>query len=246
MKVVVLLSGGLDSATVLYQALHDGADEAVTISFAYGSRHQDRELKAASEVAAHAEADYGSGEVMTVVQKVVRLPDIFTGGQSALMGDTEVPLEEYQDYEGGEGESITVVPFRNANLISAAVTIAEVEGAQAVYMGMHATDHGSWAYPDCSPEFLGAFAAAVYVGTNHRVRLRFPFIWFTKAEVVTRAILLEVPIFVTYSCYVGRNLHCGKCPTCLERIKAFIGAGFVDDVPYETGEVPEFVGLDIV
>ncbi len=239
MKAVVLFSGGLDSTTAMYQAVADGANEIRAVSFNYGSKHAYREIQAARVVMD------GVQSIMTAHHHVILLPNIFKGGKSAVMGDVEMPMEEYKDYESGEGESITVVPFRNANLISGAVTIAEVHGFDKVYAGMHATDYGSWAYPDCTPEFLGAMANASYVGTLGRVRLVFPFIWMTKAEVVTRAALLGVPTRLTYSCYEGGQRHCGRCPTCLERIKAFVEAGYQDPVTYESG-VPEMEGLDVI
>jgi 7-cyano-7-deazaguanine synthase len=229
MKAVVLLSGGLDSTTTLYQAIADGADCILAVSFDYGSKHAAKELTAAEYVVEYVDMNFGD---VGIRQRVVVMPNIFGGGKSAVMGDIDMPMEEYRNYEGGEGESVTVVPFRNANLIAAATTIAEVGGYDRVYVGMHATDHGTWAYPDCTPEFLGATANAVYVGTLHRVRLVFPLIWMTKAEVVTRAHLLDVPIDLTWSCYEGGEVHCGTCPTCLERIKAFQEAGIRDEVEY--------------
>jgi 7-cyano-7-deazaguanine synthase len=241
MKAVVLLSGGLDSSTALYQAIVDGADEVMAVSIKYGSKHQERETDAASAVVFAAGTQFA--EDVIVESRTVQLPKIFTGGHSALMGDVEMPMEVYRDYESGEGESITVVPFRNANLLAAATTIAEVLGYDRVYAGMHATDHGTWAYPDCTPEFLGAMANALYVGTLGRVRLVFPFIWMTKADVVTRAVLLDVPVGLTYSCYEGRDKHCGQCPTCLERIKAFQEAGYKDPASYEV-PIPELEDLE--
>ena len=230
MKTVVLLSGGLDSTTVLAQAIADGAEEVLAVTFTYGSRHSLEELAAAERVAWHYfHLSYN------VVHRVIPLPDIFKGGQSALMGDVDVPKETYRDYEAGEGESITVVPFRNANLISAAVTLAEVDQYERIYAGMHASDHGAWAYPDCSPEFLGAMANAIYVGTLHRVRLVFPLIWMTKAEVAARADLLNAPYKLTYSCYRGGPLHCGECPTCIERRLAFEEGIGHDPTEYKVG-----------
>ncbi len=236
MKAVVLFSGGLDSTTALYQARADGAEEIHAVTFDYGAKHGRREIHAAQEIAVTA-AEYHT---------VIDMPRIFSGGKSAVMGDVEMPMEEYKDYESGEGESITVVPFRNANLISAAVTVAEVNGFSRVYAGMHATDHGNWAYPDCSPEFLGAFSSAIYVGTRGRVRLVFPLVWMTKAEVVTRGAVLGVPFRLTYSCYEGGQRHCGRCPTCLERMNAFVEAGYKDPVTYMSGGVPQMEGLDVV
>lgn len=242
MKAIVLHSGGLDSSTALYQAIADGAEEVLPLTITYGNKHATRERKAAAQVGNRIRE---LGLVNIPGHPVIQLPNYFGGGHSAVMGDVEMPLEEYRNYESGEGESITVVPFRNSNLISVAVTVAEVRGFDRVYAGMHATDHGAWAYPDCSPEFLGAMAAAIYVGTLHRVRLVFPFVWMTKTEVVTRAALLNVPLGLTYSCYQGRERHCGKCPTCLERIKAFVEAGYKDPAEYEIA-VPEFEGLEVV
>ncbi len=235
MKAVILFSGGLDSTVALFQARSDGADEILAVSFNYGSKHAGRELEAAAEI----------GEMYAERHIISNLPDIFVGSHSAVMGDVDMPLEEYKDYESGEGESITVVPFRNGNLISAAVTIAEVNGFSKVYVGMHATDYSTWAYPDCTPEFLGAMANAIYTGTLGRVRLVFPLIWMTKAEVVTRGALLGIPFNLTWSCYEGGRRHCGRCPTCLERIKAFVEAGYKDPVTYVTG-FPEMEGLDVI
>lgn len=239
MKAVVLFSGGLDSTTVMYQAVADGADQIVAVTFDYGSKHAEREIQAAIDILE------GVASIIPVGHRIIALPKIFSGGKSAVMGDVDMPMEEYKNYESGEGESVTVVPFRNANLISGAVTIAEVYGFDKVYAGMHATDHSTWAYPDCTPEFLGAMANAIYVGTLGRVRLIFPLIWMTKAEVVTRAALLGVPVRLTYSCYEGGHRHCGRCPTCLERINAFVEAGYKDPVAYESG-VPAMEGLDVI
>lgn len=235
MKAVILFSGGLDSTTVMFQAIADGAEQIVAVTFDYGSKHARREIQAAVDIMD------GVMGVMNAHHRVVLMPKIFGGGKSALMGDVDMPMEEYKR----EGESVTVVPFRNANLISSAVTLAEVHGFDKVYVGMHATDYGSWAYPDCTPEFLGGMAGAIYVGTLHRVRLVFPLIWMTKAEVVTRAALLGVPTRLTWSCYEGGQRHCGRCPTCLERINAFVEAGYQDPVTYVSGsEIME--GLDVI
>jgi 7-cyano-7-deazaguanine synthase len=235
MKAVVLLSGGLDSTTALFQAVHDGAKEILAVNASYGSRHMDAEYESFVKV-----VNYVRG-LVPITPKVVTMPDIFRGGHSALMGDIDVPTEEYNDVET-EGESPTVVPFRNANLISAAVTLAEVENYSKVYAGMHASDHTKWAYPDCSPEFLGAMANAIWVGTLGRVRLVFPFVWMTKAEVVTRGALLNVPFHLTWSCYLGGRVHCGICPTCRERIAAFAEALYRDPVEYGIA-TPEFDAL---
>lgn len=244
MKAVVLLSGGLDSTTVLAQALYDGATEVIAVTVLYGSLHAEKELQAAVDV-----MDFmftHEKDVCHFDHEVVHFPKIFSGGASALMGEAEMPQEEYRDYNASaEGESITVVPFRNANFISIATAMAEVKGFNRVYAGMHASDHTTWAYPDCTPEFLGAMANATYIGTMGRVRLVFPFVWMTKTEVVTRGVLLDAPLHLTWSCYMGQSAQCGKCPTCLERINAFVEAGWSDPADYLI-KVQEFEGLEEV
>lgn len=228
-KVAVLLSGGMDSTTALAQALNDGASSVVAVSFTYGSRHQRMELEAAQNVVAWYRGL--EGQAASIDHLVVPLPDIFHGAGSSLMGEVEVPKEAYKD-PTVEGPSNTEVPFRNANLIAAATTIAMTHKCSALYIAVHASDANHWAYPDCTPEFIGAMAAAIYVGSMHRVRLIAPFQNMTKSDVVTRAALLDAPLDLTWSCYQGGTLHCGVCPTCVERIEAFQAAGFADPVGY--------------
>lgn len=223
MKAVALLSGGLDSTTAMFQAIHDGYSEIFAVSAHYGSKHNEMELRAASKLSSF----YAQEHI------IVQMPDIFKGAKSALMNEVEMPHLTYQEIAEAQGPSPTVVPFRNANLISAATAIAVTRECEAVYVGMHAEDARNWAYPDCTPEFLGAMANAVYVGTYNQVRLVFPLIYMMKENVVTRAALLRVPAGWTYSCYEGGLHHCGLCPTCVERLDAFNKAGYVDPVQYE-------------
>lgn len=215
MRSLVLFSGGLDSSVALAKARVE-SDEVAALSFQYGSVHNAREARAAEYIAKYF--------LIKRYEEVIHLP----AGQSTLMGVGETPARAYEQ----EGPQPTVVPFRNAVLLSYAVAFAEAEGFDHVWSGQHADDHGHWAYPDCSPEFLGAMAAAVYVGTYHKVRLVFPFVWMTKAEVVAAGALLNVPFSYTYSCYRGGDIHCGACPTCIERKRAFFHAGVVDNTVY--------------
>lgn len=221
MKTVVLLSGGLDSTTALALMLSRG-DEVRALSITYGSTHEMRELASAAQVCAY----FGC------THQVVGLPpSVFRGGYSALLGESEIPDAEYQDVET-EGPSPTVVPFRNSNLISIAVSIAHANGMEKVVFSGHATDHAHWAYPDCSPEFVGAMTTAVYVGTMGEVRLVAPFIWMTKTEIVELAAELKAPLHLTRSCYRDQEFACGTCPTCIERVKAFREAGYIDPIFY--------------
>jgi len=160
---------------------------------------------------------------------------IFGGTGSTIIADNKLnqPEMSYEDIEDSYGVSPTYVPFRNANFLSIASTHALVHGASEVWAGMHAEDAHNWAYPDCTPEFLGAMSAAIYVGSYHQVRLITPHQWRTKADVVRRGYELDVPFEHTWSCYAGGVKHCGTCPTCVGRINAFRAIEREDPVPYE-------------
>lgn len=224
MKHLVLLSGGMDSATALTRALNrPDAEEVAAFIVNYGSQHSQAEIRAANEIA----------YVMGAEAFEFELPSsLFKGGTSALMGDSEIPSEEYHDPEK-ESPSATVVPFRNANLISAAVAFAEGHNFDRVWVAVHATDARGFAYPDCTPPFMGAMAAAVYVGTGRKVQLEVPFQWMTKAQIVKEAAKYKAPLHLTWSCYRGGTVHCGLCPTCKERLNAFRIAGYIDPVEYQ-------------
>jgi 7-cyano-7-deazaguanine synthase len=229
MKSVVLLSGGMDSTAVLAQAIADGSDEIHCVSCRYGSKHQDSENLAAMQVVDHYRFNVG---LKSLFHQVVSMPDVFRGAKSALMGEVEMPHLTYAEIATSVGPSPTVVPFRNANLISVAAAIASAQEASYVYIAAHGEDARNWAYPDCTPEFMGAMANAVYVGTYHQVQLRFPFIWMLKWEVCKRGMELDAPLHLTWSCYEGGLVQCGKCPTCIERKDAFERAGYADPTQY--------------
>jgi 7-cyano-7-deazaguanine synthase len=146
----------------------------------------------------------------------------------------EIPNVDYKDIEG---VSPTYVPFRNGQLLSKAAALAQAEGFSELYFGAHAEDAQNWAYPDCTPEFIGAMANAIYIGTYHKVRLCTPLEWLTKTEVVALGDVLGVPFHLTWSCYAGGEKHCGTCPTCRARHQAFYDA-VVDD-PTEYADVPQ-------
>ena len=223
MTQVVLFSGGLDSSTALAMASKRN-DHVLAVSVRYGAVHQVSEIAASVAIAAH----YG------VEHRIITFPpNIFTGGDSALLGEAPIPTEEYHD-PTKESPSATIVPFRNANLISMATAIAEAAGGGSVWVATHATDAGGWAYLDCSPEFIGAMTAAVYIGTLRKVNLIAPFNNMTKAQIVEAGMKLHVPFHLTWSCYRGWSLHCGTCPTCRERHKAFVEANYSDPTIYQT------------
>ena len=225
-KAVVLLSGGLDSAVCLAMALEEN-DSVIAVNASYGQKH----IKERQSAIAICNYYFDKGRDISL--KILNLPDIFKGAGSTLTDPgLEQPHLTYSELAESQGPSPTVVPFRNANLLSVATTIAVVNKAQLVYAGMHAEDARNWAYPDCTPEFLGSFASAMYIGTYHQVRLMFPLIWMMKCDVVAEGEIRDVPFYLTWSCYAGGEDHCGKCPTCIERLKAFELNGMEDPVAY--------------
>lgn len=216
-KAVVLLSGGMDSSTVAYYAKDAGYD-LFLLSIHYGQRHS-RELESAAKIAALLGGEHRVID-LSVLRSVVC--------SSALTSDAAVPQGHYAD----ESMRQTVVPNRNAILLSIAYGYAVTVGASAVFYAAHAGDHAI--YPDCRPEFAWAFGVMQTVAVYPPAPvLVVPFIMATKAEIARQGGELGVPFELTWSCYEGRDLHCGKCGTCVERIEAFQLAGIVDPTIYE-------------
>jgi 7-cyano-7-deazaguanine synthase len=217
-KSLVLLSGGVDSTTALALALEEGPCEAISIR--YGQKH------ATEVMAGHHVANFYKVR-QTQMTLVVPM------GESVLMDPTkEMPHQTYEELSEAKGPSPTYVPFRNANMISCAVAHALAWGLDAVWVGVHAEDAHNWAYPDCTPEFIGAMQCAVYVGTYHKVRLIAPFQYATKGEIVRQGLELNVPYELTMSCYEGTVPACGECPTCIGRLHAFAVNHVKDPIPY--------------
>ena len=213
---LVLLSGGLDSTTALAQAADIGAAGA-TISIDYGQRHR-RELEAAARVAEY----YGLPNIVLDLTSWGRL----LGGSSLTDPSVEVPHGHYAD----PSMSLTVVPNRNATLLMAAAGVAWANELTRVVTAVHAGDHP--VYPDCRPEFIDAARHAMELGTEGRVTLHAPFVTWTKTEIAAEGHRLHAPLGLTWSCYEGGGIHCGKCGTCTERIEAFREAGISDPTVY--------------
>ena len=226
MKGLVLHSGGLDSSTILASAAGE-CDSVIGLSIAYGQKHQQRELRAAREI-----CEYFSAEHLEV-----EIPNIFEGfGSTLIDSDTDNPHLSYEELRASEGPSPTYVPFRNANLLSIATATALIKECEVVYFGAHADDAHNYAYPDCTPEFIGAMANAINVGTYYAVRLKSPVMWMSKGDIVKWGDSLNVPFEMTYSCYEGTEDHCGECPTCVSRIVAFEEAMVNDPTRYANRE----------
>lgn len=217
MNVVVLLSGGLDSSTLVY-SLKESADSVLALSILYGQRHA-IELESARLVAQEA------GVQHRVVDLGVAAASLLSG--SALTGGEEVPHGHYAH----ESMKATVVPNRNMVLLALAGAAAISRGANAVAYAAHAGDHAI--YPDCRPEFIHAMGRALDLADYEPLTLLTPFSDLTKADIVQLGDRLGVPFALTYSCYEGKEVHCGACGTCVERREAFELAGVEDPTLYQ-------------
>jgi len=223
-RAVVLLSGGLDSATALAIARAEGFD-ACALSFDYGQRH-DRELDSARRVA----TALGAKEHL-----VLRL-DLRAVGGSALTADIPVPKGRSAEAMGS-GIPVTYVPARNTIFLSHALAWVEVLESQDIFIGVNALDYSG--YPDCRPEYIEAFERMANLATRagvegtSRLRIHTPLIRLSKAEIVARGAGLGVDFGLTWSCYEPRpdGLACGLCDSCLLRAKGFREAGLRDPVP---------------
>jgi 7-cyano-7-deazaguanine synthase len=220
-KAVVLLSGGLDSTTVLAMARADGfACHALT--FRYGQRHH-IELEAAARVA----RTLGAEE-----HRVVEIDLASFGGSALTAVDIPVPKNRTPG-ELAEGVPVTYVPARNTLFLSYALAWAEVLPARDVHIGVNVLDASG--YPDCRPEFVAAFERAARLGSRlHDLRIHAPLVTLTKAEIIRRGVALGVDYALTHSCYDPRpnGAACGLCDACQLRRKGFGEAGVVDPTRY--------------
>ena len=220
-KAVVLVSGGLDSSTVLALALQQGY-RCYTLSFDYGQRHRS-ELEAAKRVS----------ELMKIEEhKIVRL-DLGTIGGSALTDNTiDVPEQETA------GIPVTYVPARNTVFLSIALGWAEVLEADTIFLGVNAVDYSG--YPDCRPEYISSFEAMANLATRagvegNKLSIQAPLIDMTKGEIISAGTSLGVDYSQTVSCYQAsiEGLACGKCDSCRLRIEGFNQAGISDPTRYK-------------
>lgn len=215
---VLILSGGMDSVTMLYE-FQDRI--ALAISFDYGSNHNAREIPFAK---LHCER-LG---IRHLVIPLSFMADYFTS--SLLQGADAIPEGNYDD----ENMKSTVVPFRNGIMLSIAVGMAESTGLKHVMMANHGGDHTI--YPDCRPEFVKAFSEAARTGTYPGITLLSPYTNISKADIAKRGKQLGINYAETWSCYKGGAVHCGKCGTCMERREALREAGIEDTTNYYSKE----------
>ncbi len=215
-KAVVLLSGGLDSATSAAQAIADGYG-LIALSICYGQRHQ-QELLAAKQIVEH----------LGIQEHLVVSVDLSQWGGSAL---TDSAIAVPKDGIHAEIIPITYVPGRNTVFIAIALSLAESKGADAIYLGINAVDYSG--YPDCRPEYLAAYQHLANLSSKVSIegnapQLIAPLIACSKTDIVNRALALGVPIEKTWSCYQGDEEPCGLCDSCRIRDSALIAAGRPD------------------
>lgn len=209
----------MDSSTLAYQAKNDGY-EIFALHFTYGQRTQGKERECAKQIARHLNAE----EFLDVdLAYLIRV-----GGSS--LTDPSIPVLPHQG--AGDGIPKTYVPFRNANLLAVATSFAEARGAEAIYIGVQASDYSG--YPDCRPEFIEAFQHVIRLGTrpDTHITLKTPFVRLNKAEILKIGMELQVPYADTWSCYQEEEVACGVCGSCHFRQEAFEALGITDPIPY--------------
>ena len=223
MKAVILLSGGLDSSTVLYQAKADGC-ECYAISFDYQQRHR-RELESARAIALSAQVK---------AHQVVNFDLTQWGGSALTDNQIELPIDRNLA-EMSQNIPVTYVPARNTIFLSFAAAYAETIGAQRIYIGVNALDYSG--YPDCRLDYIQAMQEVFRLGTKQgregeAIKIITPLIELKKTEIIQLGNKLGVPWEQTWSCYAGGETACGVCDSCRLRLAAFEELGLKDPVPY--------------
>jgi 7-cyano-7-deazaguanine synthase len=219
-RAVLCLSGGMDSSVCAALAARDY--DVFAVHFSYGQRTEARELHSSQEVA----------RIVGVKELLHLKIDLFRriGGSALTDSAIAVPVAGDEATIGDE-VPVTYVPFRNAHFLSAAVSWAEVLGAETVFIG--AVEQDSSGYPDCRPAYYEAFNQLIKMGTKDgKIRVATPLIQMRKSEIVRLGVELGAPFHVSWSCYSGETKACGVCESCVLRLRAFREAGAVDPIPY--------------
>lgn len=216
-KAVMALSGGMDSAALLFHMLDRGY--AVTcVNFYYGSKHNKYERECARLVAEHAKVQLIEMDISNVMDHMV---------SDLLLSGGEIPEGHYED----ANMKRTVVPGRNTIFASIMSGIAWSKGASVIALGVHAGDHAI--YPDCRKEYIDALNMTIQRGTDDAVAVIAPFVHATKGDIVRAGLKLGVPFELTRTCYKDQPISCGRCGSCTERLEAFANNGETDPIPYE-------------
>lgn len=221
MKVVLALSGGLDSSTLCGYYL-ENRHEVIPIGFKYGSKHNKYENAAADKVAEFFGLEKPKLLELDFIGKLFK--------SDLLLSGDEVPEGHYTD----QRMSATVVPARNFIFASIITGYAESIGADAISLGVHGGDHHI--YPDCRPPFISSLNTAVMLTTDGKIRVDSPFLYHSKGEIIRTGLALKkikIPYHLTRTCYKDQELACGKCGSCVERLEAFAELGIQDPIEYE-------------
>ena len=218
-KAVVVLSGGIDSATALYVAWHNLDGQVAAISFDYGQKHK-KELDYAKALCKRLKVTHEIVDLSSITKLI---------SNSALTSDIDIPEGHYAK----DNMKLTVVPNRNMIMFSIAIGYAVNSKATQVHVGVHSGDHTI--YPDCRPQFIKALDLCGFLANEGfgEVEVIAPFMNISKAQIVKIGSEMKLPYELTWSCYKGGEKHCGKCGTCVERIEAFKLAGVTDPTEYE-------------
>jgi 7-cyano-7-deazaguanine synthase len=224
-KAVCLLSGGLDSAVTAFIAKKQGYD-IYALSFRYGQRHT-KELSCAKKIS----------KAVGAKKHIILTINLQRFGGSSLLSSSTKPITDHSIQDIGKRVPSTYVPARNTIFLSYAVAYAETLEAEAIYLGVNAVDYS--AYPDCRPEFIKKYQQLANLATRRGVEgkiihIKAPLLHLTKGEIVKRGVWLNVPFSKTWSCYRGEAIACGRCDSCLLRLKGFQEAHVDDPLPYAT------------
>lgn len=218
MKKVVLLSGGMDSTTLITELCYlSGSENVYSLSFDYGQKH-DKELYYAKRAA----------KKLNIIHKVLDLTILNEIAPSALTRDSIIiPEGNYND----ESMKSTVVPARNLVLLSLACSYGISIGANEIYYGAHSGDH--CIYPDCRPEFIEAVRDVFKVVDYNEIKLIVPYSAMSKTDILSTGLIYDCDYELTWTCYKGGEKACGKCGSCIERLEAFSNLGIKDPIEYE-------------
>jgi 7-cyano-7-deazaguanine synthase len=215
----LLLSGGLDSATLAAWIAEQYPGEPITAyTFLYGQKH-----------AVELEAALALANVYRLEHHVTELNPI----EGSALTDSGTPLPVGRDLTKAVGVAPSYVPARNLLFLAHVAALQDAKGPAVIWLGVHHDDHTG--YPDCRPEFVEAADEAVRLGTKNGLRVQAPFVHMSKADIVSWGLKHEVPYRLTHSCYQGSHPACGVCDTCQARLSAFAAAGAVDPIPYQRG-----------
>tara|TARA_X000000368_G_scaffold417782_1_gene415172 strand:+ start:256 stop:909 length:654 start_codon:yes stop_codon:yes gene_type:complete len=214
-KIIVVYSGGLDSFTLLNEAIRSGKDISA-LSFDYGQKHS-KELHCVEKFCTQESID-------SKIVDISSIKELFQG--SSLTDDIDIPKGHYED----DSMKSTVVPNRNMILISLALGYAVTKGAEEVWFGAHAGDHAI--YPDCRPEFVEKMDSVARIANYSPIAIKAPYITMSKTEILAIGLNMQLDYGLTWTCYEGKDLACGSCGACHERLESFAANNVIDPIKY--------------